>query len=108
MPIMKFHAIKKEDVIAISTTLINELESLLKCPRNYFVLEVVTDSFVMDGAQVKGLPRVDVYMFNRGQSIQDSFAHIVTEKFYQIGYENLDILFIELQEKSFYENGTHF
>jgi hypothetical protein len=108
MPIMKIHTIKKEDVVAISTSLINELESLLKCPRNYFVLEVVTNTVIMDGAQVQGLPRIEVYWFNRGQVIQDAFAQIVTNKVHQVGYENVDVLFFELHQESFYENGTHF
>lgn len=108
MPIMKVNAIKKEEVMAISNSLIDELEALLKCPRNYFVLEVVANTFVMDGEVVEGLPRIEVYWFDRGQEVKDAFAQIVTKKVRQIGYENLDIIFFDLKEASYYENGEHF
>jgi len=108
MPIMKLHAIKKDDIIAISTSLIDELEVLLKCPRNYFVLELVSNTTIMDGMEILGLPRVEVYWFKRDEMTQNAFVQIITNQLHQIGYENLDVIFFELQEQNYYENGSHF
>ncbi len=105
---MKIKAIKKEDVCAISKELVDMLVDLLKCPRDYFVLEMVGSQFIMDGQDVAGLPMVEVYWFDRGQEIRDAYAKILTDKVREMGYEQLDIYFFNLAKENYYENGIHF
>lgn len=108
MPRIKIKGIKVEDICTVSKELIDELETLLTCPRDYFSLEHVNSTFIKDGEIVSGYPFVEVAWFDRGQEIQDKAAKIITKFFNSVGYENLDIIFIMLKKESYYENGEHF
>lgn len=108
MPRMKVKGIKLEAVCNVSKELIDELEALLKCPRDYFSIEHINSTFVKDGKVVEGYPFIEVEWFDRGHEVQDKVAKIITKFFKNAGYENLDIIFTVLIEKSYYENGEHF
>lgn len=108
MPIMKFNGIHKEDIRSISTSVVDALQDLLNCPRHYFVLEIIDNTYVFEGKYVTCAPRIDVFWFDRGQEIRDQYAKIVTDKMNCCGYENLDICFFPLNQDHYYENGVHF
>lgn len=108
MPALKLKAIDSEKVLEISKDLIDELQKIIQCPRDYFSIEVVTSSFIMDGKFVNGLPGVDVFWFDRGQETRDEVAKIITRYINSIGYENVDIIFTGLEKNKYYENGEHF
>lgn len=108
MPTLKFKAIDSEKVRLSSKDLISELEALLKCPRSYFTLELMQSLFVADGEFVGGAPVVEVAWFDRGQSIQDETAKIITKHVNYMGYPEVDVIFTYLDPKCYYENGEHF
>lgn len=108
MPILTLRAVKEHEVISISRALIDELEELLECPRDYFTLELRRSTFIKDGDICNGYPIVDVSWFNRGQEIQDKVASIITRHIKELGYDTVDVIFHVLEEKSYYENGVHF
>lgn len=108
MPRIKVKGIKVEDVCKVSKKLIDELEALLECPRDYFSLEHINGTFIKDGEIVEGYPFIEVAWFDRGQEIQDKVAKTITKFFNSVGYDNLDIIFIMLKKESYYENGEHF
>ena len=108
MPALILKAINENKVLTISKELIDELQELIQCPRDYFSIEVTQSKFVMDGKFVEGPPMVDVLWFDRGQEIQDSAAEIITKYINSIGYKNVDVIFHVLNGKNYYENGEHF
>lgn len=108
MPALKFKAIESEKVCAISRDLVDELQEIVKCPRDYFILEAVQSTFIKDGEFVKGYPVVEISWFNRGQEIQDKVAKAVTKYVHSMGYHDVDVIFIALKENEYYENGEHF
>lgn len=108
MPILKFKAIKAQEICSISKQLVDELQILLQCPRDYFTLEISEVKFIRDGGFVDGNPVIKISWFDRGQEIQDKVAEIVTKYVNKIGYENVDIIFKVFQENKYYENGKHF
>ena len=108
MPILKFKAIEIERVCTISKKLIDELEELIQCPRDYFTLAIDRSIYVKDGEIVKGEPIVKVSWFDRGQDIQDKAAKIITKYVNSEGYKNVDVIFYTLDKSKYYENGEHF
>lgn len=108
MPMLKFKAIEIEDVCAISKNLIDELQELIQCPRDYFSLSVDKSVYIKDGEFVKGEPIVEVSWFDRGQEIQDKAAKIITKYINSVEYQSVDIIFFVLDESKYYENGEHF
>lgn len=108
MPSLKLKSIETKKACSISTALIDELQELLQCPRDYFNIEVVQSIFIKDGEFTEGYPMVEVSWFDRGQEIQDKAAKIITKYINSIGYENVDVIFHTLEESRYYENGEHF
>lgn len=108
MPILTFRAVKQDEIIKISKELIDELEQLLNCPRDYFTIELRNSTFIKDGKLCSGYPIVDVAWFDRGQELQDEVAKIINKHIKEFGYETVDIIFHKLNEEAYYENGKHF
>ncbi len=108
MPMLRFKAIETKDVCTISKKLIDELQELIQCPRDYFSLSVDRAEYVRDGEIVKGEPIVEVSWFDRGQEIQDKAAKVITKYVNSVGYTSLDVIFFVLDESKYYENGEHF
>lgn len=108
MPIMRFKAIEVTKVCKISKELIDELQELIQCPRDYFTIEVDQSVYIKDGYIVEGSPVVEVAWFDRGQQIQDKAAKIITKYINSAGYPNVDVIFFSLDESRYYENGEHF
>ncbi|WP_411167762.1 DUF1904 domain-containing protein [Clostridium sp. MB05] len=108
MPMLKFKGIETENVCSISKKLIDELQELIQCPRDYFSLAVDKSVYIKDGEIVKGEPVVEVSWFDRGQEVQDKAAKIITKYVHLLEYINVDVIFFTLDESKYYENGEHF
>lgn len=108
MPQLKIRGIKVDDICKISTQLIDELEKIIGCPRNYFTIEHIGSTFIKDGNISEGYPFVEILWFDRGQEIQDKTAKIITNLINELGYKNIDLFFTPIKENLYYENGEHF
>lgn len=108
MPILKFNGVESRKLCDISKELVDKLQELLQCPRDYFSLEVVQSLCIKDGEYVEVSPRIEIAWFDRGQETQNSVAKILTEFVKEMGYPNVDVIFTCLEEKKYYENGEHF
>lgn len=108
MPIITLRAVKQHEVINISKKLIDELETLLECPRDYFTIELRNSTFIKDGSISDAYPIIDVAWFDRGQELQDEVAKIITKYVRELGYETVDVIFHVLNGSLYYENGVHF
>lgn len=108
MPALKLKSIDENKALSISKRLIDELQELIQCPREYFSIELVESKFIMDNKFVKGPKMVDVFWFDRGQEVRDKAANIITKCFNSIGYKSVDVIFHSLEQDKYYENGEHF
>lgn len=108
MPQLKIRGMKLESTLKISQGLIEELQSLLDCPKDYFTLELIDSIFISDCKTCSSYPFVEIAWFDRGQETRDKVAQIVTKHVQKSGYENVDVYFIALEKNSYYENGIHF
>ncbi|MGL4821394.1 MAG: DUF1904 family protein, partial [Bacilli bacterium] len=64
-------------------------------------------TFIYDGEVVTPPTVIDVYWFDRGQSIQNQAAEAITKHFGG-NRDCLDVVFHALKENCYYENGKHF
>ena len=108
MPQIKIRGIETETVRKISKQLIDELAVLTQSPRDYFTLEVIHSTFVMDGEVVPGYPFVEIAWFDRGQVIQDQVAKAISGLLNLAGHPSVDIMFTLLEKLGYYENGEHY
>lgn len=108
MPQLKVRGVEVNDICKISVDMVQEMQELLQCPKNYFTLECINSTYIMDGEIVKAYPTVDIAWFDRGQEVQDTIAKIVTKYIHSAGYKDVDVIFSVLEEKKYYENGEHF
>lgn len=108
MPQIKIRGIEREKVLSISTELVNKLENIIGCPKEYFTLEHICSTFIKDGELAESYPFVEVAWFDRGQEVQDKVAKCINSFVHRTGYTNVDIFFTVLKENSYYENGEHF
>lgn len=107
MPQFIIKGMKTEEVQKISKEMVDELELIIGCPRDYFRIECVESSLINDGKKVSGDPLVQVNWFDRGQEIQDKVAACVARNIHKAGYEQSEIFFIVLERNKYYENGKH-
>lgn len=107
MPMIKIKGIPQEEVIKESKELIDSLVEIIECPRDYFTIELVNNTFIKDGEIATPPTIVEVAWFNRGQDIQDKVAEVITNHFKK-DRECLDVFFKSLEHNCYYENGEHF
>ena len=108
MPMLKFKGIEVTKIIKESKDLIDELQVLIQCPREYFSLSIDQSVYIKDGEIVEGVPVVEISWFDRGQEIQDKVAKMVTKYVFLMGYTDVDVIFVIFDKTRYYENGDHF
>ncbi len=109
MPIIKVTGIDKEIVKKVSKSMIDELQETIKCPRDYFTIEVkVNPVFIFDGEEVSPPYFIRVEWFDRGCEVRDKSASIITEAFRKEGISPLDVRFSSSEKECYYEDGMHF
>ena len=71
MPMLRVKGIPQEEVMKESKVLIDELVEIIECPRDYFTIELINNTFIMDGEVVAPPTIIEVAWFDRGQEVQD-------------------------------------
>lgn len=107
MPHIIIKGMKIEDVKTMSKQLLDELEIIISCPREYFTLEVQETNFIIDGDIVSKDPFIQINWFDRGQEVQDKTAASMTKIIQAAGYKHVEIFFMILERNNYYENGNH-
>lgn len=105
MPHVIIKGMSIADVQKISKEMMDELEIIIGCPREYFTLEVAESTFIVDGETISKDPFVQINWFDRGQEVQDKTAAAITEHICNAGYRNVEMFFIVLERNKYYENG---
>lgn len=109
MPQIRIRGVKKEDIKIISKEMVDNLERIIGCPRDYFTIEVLNSTFIQDGEETDGYPFVEVAWFDRGQEIQDKVAEEITMRVKGVtGANVVDVAFSTFHKNCYYENGEHF
>lgn len=107
MPMLRVRGIEEFEVKVASTALVDELATIVGCPRDYFTIEMIKSHFIEDGNVVPAPAIIEVAWFDRGQPVQNQVAACIT-KYLKGTRPYLEVYFIPLQENAYYENGSHF
>lgn len=108
MPQLKIRGIEEDKIISISKALVDDLQNIIECPRDYITIEIIHSTFISDGKVCNGYPYIEVGWFDRGLDVQDRVAKCITKFVHNMGYEGVDIIFSVFQKDKYYENGEHF
>lgn len=108
MPRIRFKGIKKEKIEKFSSRLIDDLQKIIGCPREYFVVEISRDEFISHTETIEETPFVEILLFDRGDEVEQKIVTVVDELIKSEGYKTNDIYFISLDKKKYYEDGQHF
>ncbi|MDF2155609.1 DUF1904 domain-containing protein [Vibrio sp. CAU 1672] len=110
MPHLRFRAVEPQTVQALSASLTDELQPLMKCPREDFTFEYIYSTFFAEGEVSSAYPFVEVLWFDRGQETQDSVASVITQQVRGIlGHEvDVAVIFTALATRQYYDNGEHY
>ncbi|MGB5823008.1 MAG: DUF1904 family protein [Proteocatella sp.] len=109
MPHLRFRGMEKQELVQISTELLNQLEAVIECPRDYFTLEYIESIYIFDGVEDSGKwPYVEVLWFDRGEKLMDKVAQIITEFIKQYSYGDVTVNFTNLVKANYFENGQRF
>lgn len=111
MPHIRFRAIAFDTVKHLSTALVDDLQPIMKCPREDFTLEHIPASFIFDGEVSDAYPFVEVFWFDRGQEIQDLVAETITavvRKAVADANQDVAVIFTALTPSAYYDNGKHY
>ncbi|MEG0325040.1 MAG: DUF1904 family protein [Cellulosilyticaceae bacterium] len=107
MPMLRIRGISEEKIKEVSMPLVHELHEIIGCPKDYFTLELIQNTFIMDGTTVNPPTLIEVSWFDRGQEVQDMVTKCIT-KYFTSTTDCLEVYFITLKENNYYENGKHF
>lgn len=108
MPQLIIKGMDVDKVKGISRSLVDDLQAIIGCPRDYFTIEAVINPFIMDGQETQITPLIQVNWFDRGQKVQDETAAAICRHVKRAGYSNVDTFFVVLKEASYYENEKHY
>lgn len=107
MPMLRIRGIQMPKIKQVSRDLVNDLAMIVGCPKDYFTLECMHTTFILEGKEVEPPAIIEVVWFDRGQEVQDKVAECIT-KYFGAGISCLEVYFVPLKESSYYENGQHF
>lgn len=105
MPQVIFKGVETEHLLNMSQNLLNDLSKVTDTPKDYFILESVSSTFVFDGVVSETYPLIEVKWFDRGQSVKDAVATCITNAVLKCGYQEVEVFFTSLEPKEYYENG---
>jgi phenylpyruvate tautomerase PptA (4-oxalocrotonate tautomerase family) len=110
MPHFRFRAVEPQLVQPLSKTLIDDLESLMKSPREDFTFEYIYTTFYHEGEVSPAYPFVEVLWFDRGQEVKDQVAQIITEQVRDVFEAPVDVavIFTALDPANYYDNAQHY
>jgi len=108
MPHIRVRGLKEEELIDVSTDLINDLVQIIEVPKDHFTLEYIPSVYIADG-QINGnmYPFVEVMWFDRDHLMQE-VADKITALLKPLNYSDVTVYFTNLKPNHYFENGKHF
>lgn len=110
MPHFRLRAVEPQVVQNLSKTLIDDLEAIMKSPREDFTFEYIYATFFHEGEVNQAYPFVEVLWFDRGQESQDFIANVITQRVRELISPDIDVavIFTALNPNQYYDNAQHY
>lgn len=106
MPIIRFHAVKKQDIIALGDNFQRNLAEKFQTGIDNITLEVIESIFVCDAKEeITPYPMIEIISFRREKEIEQSVAKIISEQLKTVNYPSCDVFYIYLSRESYYVDG---
>jgi hypothetical protein len=105
MPHLVMRGISIEEMKRISNPLVKKLAEICECGTDNFTFEVPHSTFVFNGEEIPAFALIEVKWFERGQEIRDKFAQVVTNQIMSTGVDEVEVVFLPLNESDYYING---
>ncbi len=114
MPHIKISGLAEPTVKALSAELTKSLSSAIDCPTDWLTFSADATNIYCNGNNVTDTVFVHVEWFDRGDNVKSTVAKIITgeilspNKLNIANVETVDVIFINHEKTSYYENGEHF
>ena len=106
MPILRFHSVKKEDVIKAGIEFQAKLASTFETGTDNITLEIIESTFICN-AEIENTPypMVEILSFKRAKQIEDNVVNVIANTLKELGYEGCDIFYTHLAKECYYVDG---
>ncbi len=111
MPHLRFRAVEPQTIQILSSTLLDDLQPLMDCPRDDFTFEYIYSTFFHEGEVTEAYPFVEVLWFDRGQEVKDKVAKAITQRVREAIEEEVEyvaVVFTGLEGSNYYDNAEHY
>lgn len=109
MPHLRFRGLKKEEVVEVSTDLLDKLSALTDCPKEHFTIEYIPSVYIFDGKESEiNYPFVEMFWFSRSDEIKQSVSNTITDVLSIYKYTDVAVYFNDMKKDNYFKNGRHF
>lgn len=106
MPIIRFHAVKKESILTAGKEFQQALADKFQTGLDNVTFEVIDSTFISHGEVEEILyPTVEILSFAREKEIEHSVAKEISERLSALGYPECDIFYQYILKSGYYVNG---
>ncbi len=107
MPHLRIRGIDATPIRALSHALLDQMETIIQAPRDWFSIEVISSLYLFDGIEKSPGPIVEFLWFDRGRAVQDRVALAITDLLrpHVPQGQDITVIFVPLQKHHYYENG---
>ncbi len=106
MPIIRFHSVKKEDIVSIGESFQSDLAMIFRTDIDNIALEIIESTILHLGKEENPpYPRVEILSFPRESKIEKAAASAIHEILKALGYSSCDIYYIYLDPSGYYVDG---
>lgn len=103
MPQIIVKGLSDQQMLAVSTPLLDRLAQTIGCPADWLILEQNHATFYGRGEKTEGFPIVEVQWYDRTPEIQEATAQVIHEELRKLGFTTVQVIFVRLAEEIFYE-----
>lgn len=106
MPIIRFHAIKKQDIITLGIDFQKILADKFQTGVDNITIEIIESTFLCNAQEEETpYPMVEILSFKREKSIEKSIAQEICKQLRRVNYPNCDVFYIHLSKELYYVDG---
>ena len=105
MPQILIRNVKQQELETIAEPLVEELAAITGSPEDYFTIELLHTTVI---GKSEVYPMIQINWFARAQEVQDDVAASIDRHLRALGYSQIDVYFVILQEDAYYDNAIHY
>lgn len=108
MPHIRMRGIDEIHVASLSSSLVEDLATIIQTPSDNFTFEHIQTRFFEKGQPTPGYPFIEVLWFPRSTEVQNAAAELITKAVKMLHNQDVAVVFTAITPSSYYENGRPF